>query len=92
MAVLLADYVVLEPTTFATIFDEFQVVRDQHGSTAHRLLHDKHDPAHFIVTIDFPSEAAARSFAEDPRRVAALKRATVAEHTEITTDEVQQRS
>jgi uncharacterized protein (DUF1330 family) len=91
MAVLVANYVARDPETFLTIFSEFQVVRDQHGSTGHRLLRDKHDHTHFIVTIDFPSEAAARSFADDPRRADALAKATVTDDTAITADEVERR-
>ncbi len=91
MAVLIANYVVRDPATFVITFGEFQVVRDQHGATGHRLLRDKHDETHFIVTIDFPSEAAARSFADDPRRADALSKATVVEQTTLATEEVERR-
>lgn len=89
MAVLVANYIVSDPEAFVTIFDQFQVVREQHGATGHRLLRDKHDRMHFIVTIDFPSEAAARSFADDPRRADALAKATVTDDTAVATEELE---
>ena len=66
------DYDVWKP-----VFDEHEAVRRSHGEIEHRIYQTLGDPASVVIHIDFPSEEAARAFADDPSLAEAMKRGGV---------------
>lgn len=87
MAVLLARYRVRDPQAFRRVFDGFEVTRFRHGATGHRLLGD--GDRRIVVLIEFPDSAAARAFAADPARLAALEEAGVTDRDDEILEEIE---
>ena len=67
-----ADYAKWKP-----IFDGRQSSRVQHGAKRHWLYRSADDSNDLIVSIEFPSAQAARSYVEDPSLRQAMGRAGV---------------
>jgi hypothetical protein len=87
MAVLLARYRIRDPATFRRVFDGFEVSRFDHGATGHRLLGDGR--GRIVVLIEFPGADAARAFAGDPARLAALEEAGVTDREDEILEELE---
>jgi quinol monooxygenase YgiN len=66
------DYDVWKP-----VFDEHEAVRRSHGEIEHRIYQTLGDPASVVIHNDFPSEEAARAFADDPSLPEAMERGGV---------------
>ena len=92
MATLIAEYKVRDFDAFKAVFDEFQATRAELGATGHRLLRSAEDASLVNVLIEFPSAAAARRFADDPRRAEALGRAGVLERCDEVVEDVEART
>lgn len=87
MAMLIAEYRVEDFARFVSEFEAFDDVRREYGATASRVLRDPDNETVIVVTIEFPDTARAAAFAADPRRLAALDRASVTARTDrIVTD------
>lgn len=89
MAMLFAEYKVMDPARFRTVFTEFADVRRESGATGHRLLSSPDDPSIMAVAIEFDSTAAARQFCDDPRRLEALEQAGVIERADQVLEDVE---
>jgi quinol monooxygenase YgiN len=63
--------------TWKPIFDEREASRKEHGGTRHWVYRSSDDPHDLVVSIEFPSARAARSYAEDPTLRDAMARAGV---------------
>jgi uncharacterized protein (DUF1330 family) len=92
MATLIAEYKVRDFDAFMAVFHEFQATRAELGATGHRLLRSVDDATVVNAIIEFPSPAAARRFADDPRRAEALERAGVLERCDEVFEEVEART
>ncbi len=77
MSMLIAEYHLHDFDRFVDEFEAFDGVRVEYGATASRVLRDPDNAAVVVAIIEFPDAAKARAFAGDPRRVAALERASV---------------
>ena len=66
------DYDVWKP-----VFDEHESVRRSHGELEHRIFQVLGDPEGVVIHNDFPSEAAAREFLDDPSLPEAMERGGV---------------
>ncbi len=66
------DYEVWKP-----VFDEHESVRRSHGELEHRIFQTLGDPEGVVIHNDFPSEAAARAFLDDPSLPGAMERGGV---------------
>jgi quinol monooxygenase YgiN len=66
------DYDVWKP-----VFDEHEGVRRGHGELEHRIFQTLGDPEGVVIHNDFPSEAAARAFMDDPSLPEAMERGGV---------------
>jgi hypothetical protein len=77
MMTLVVHHRVRDYDAWKAAFDEHEGVRRSHGEIEHRVYRDLHDRNRVIVHNDFPSEQAARGFAEDPSLQEAMSRAGV---------------
>lgn len=77
MVILVVHHRVRDYDAWKAVFDEHESVRRSHGETEHRVYRDIHDPNRVVVHNDFPTEEAARAFAEDPSLKEAMERAGV---------------
>jgi quinol monooxygenase YgiN len=59
------------------VFDEHESVRRSHGELEHRIFQVLGDPEGVVIHNDFPSEAAARAFMDDPSLPEAMARGGV---------------
>ena len=66
MITLAAHQVVPDYDRWKLAFDEHQPIRCKYGGIEHRIYQDLDNPKRLYVYLDFPSEAAARAFLEDP--------------------------
>ena len=89
MAVLLAEYEVLDLKTFRRVFAEFADVRKELGATGHRLMAPPDNPSIVAVVIEFVSADAAKVFSREPRRLEALQRAGVTGRTDVVLEEIE---
>jgi len=83
VAVLLAEYKVLDLEAFRAAFAEFAPVRKELGATGHRLMASPDNPSTVVVLIEFASADQARAFSHEPRRREALQRAGVVERADV---------
>lgn len=89
MAVLLAQYEVLDLKTFRGVFAEVADLRTELGATGHRLMAPPDNPSFLAVMIEFVSADDAKVFSREPRRLEALKRAGVVTRTDVVLEEVE---
>jgi hypothetical protein len=89
MAVLLAEYEVLDLKTFRRVFAEFADVRKELGATGHRLMAPPDNPSIVAVVIEFASADDARVFSREPRRLEALQRAGVTARADLVLEEIE---
>src|SRR5215472_5817797 len=75
--ILVVHHRVADYDAWKLVFDEHESVRRSHGELEHRVYRDLNDPNRVVVHNDFPSEEAAREFAEDPSLREAMARAGV---------------
>ena len=80
MATLEARYRVQDRDAFMDAFAAFRPVRMELGVKSCRVLGGDEDPADIVVMFELPDCDAARTYAADPRRQEALKKAGV-KHT-----------
>jgi len=86
--VLLARYRVADLDRFLGVFEHFDDLRRDSGSTGHRLLGASDDPTRVVALITFGSRAAAESFAGGAARHAALIEAGVRERIDEILEEI----
>jgi hypothetical protein len=77
MVTLVIHHMVRDYDAWKAVFDEHEDVRRGHGELEHRVYRDIHNPNRVVVHNDFPTEAAARGFIEDPSLRDAMERAGV---------------
>ena len=75
--ILVIHHWVDDAEAWKPVFDEHEAVRRSHGATEHRLFQDPLQPNRIVVHVDFPTEAAATSFAADPSLPEAMARGGV---------------
>jgi hypothetical protein len=88
MSVLEARYRVRDRDAFMGVFRDFRPVRLEMGCQGCRVMGDGDDPQNVVVMFDFPSAEAARAFAADPRRLAALEQAGVERREDLVLEEL----
>jgi hypothetical protein len=74
MTTLAVRHSVSDFDTWKTAFDGHASVRDGHGATGSRVLHDGNA---ILVLIDFPDAASAQSFMADPSLAEAMAKGGV---------------
>ena len=74
MITLSAHQVIADYERWKLAFDEHQGVRCRYGGVNHRIYQDLDDPRRLAVYCDFPSEAAARAFLDEPSLKEAIER------------------
>jgi hypothetical protein len=89
MAVLLAEYEVLDLKTFRRVFAELADVRKELGATGHHLMAPPDNPSFVAVMIEFVSADDAKVFSREPRRLEALKRAGVTQRADVVLEEIE---
>ena len=89
MAVLIAEYRVLDLETFRRVLAEFADVRKEVGASGHRLMAPTNNPSSVTAVIDFASAVDAELFSREPRRLEALQRAGVIERTDTVLEDVE---
>lgn len=82
MSMLMAEYHVQDFDRFVDEFEAFDEVRAEYGATTSRVLRDPGNAAVVVVVVEFPDAGRAAAFAADPRRIAALGRASVTARTD----------
>lgn len=75
--ILVVHHRVADFDAWKPVFDEHEAVRRSHGQVEHRVYQDPLEPNRVVVHNDYPSEEAARGFAEDPSLPEAMERAGV---------------
>jgi hypothetical protein len=76
-AILVVHHRVRDFDAWKPVFDEHEDVRRGHGQIEHRIYHTLGDRNTVVVHNDFPSEAAALAFRDDPSLPDAMARAGV---------------
>jgi heme-degrading monooxygenase HmoA len=65
--IILVQHRVRDFASWKPVFEEQGgLVRSRHGATGHSLYRSLDDPNEVVVSVEFPSEERARSFAADP--------------------------
>ncbi len=77
MVTLVVHHWVRDFAVWKPVFDEHEAVRRSHGEIEHRIYQTLGDPASVVIHNDFPSEEAARAFADDPSLPEAMERGGV---------------
>jgi hypothetical protein len=88
MATLEARYRVRDRDAFMDAFAAFRPIRMELGVTACRVLGGDEDPSDVVVMFELPDCDAARTYAADPRRQEALKKAGVTDCTDVVLEEL----
>jgi hypothetical protein len=77
MAILVMHHRVRDFGAWKPVFDDHRQLREQHGATRHWVYQAPDDPNDVVVAVQFPSPAAAKSFASDPSLHEAMNQAGV---------------
>ena len=77
MALLIVHHRVQDFDRWKTVFDEHGTNRKEHGCSRHWVYRSVEDPNDVVISTEWPSDEAARSFVADPSLREAMERAGV---------------